>query len=295
MYILGPVIHETIWGGNRILHNNDGKKIGHLYMVNGHAGLSNLILNGTHKGHTLRQLFEEKKKEWDMEKFVDFPLTIALVDASENLSIQVHPDDQTAEKLEGAKIGKKESWIFLSVPCEGWIYAGCNCHTADDIRIAVDDGKTESVVDHLPIKENDYVCVSAGTLHAMTKGSLVYEIEYGSDFTYRFYDYNRTDELGNKRELHIQKALQSVIPSLKPYKKTCTVDSTCEEDVYVVERKDISAGYKNTSERLEIISILNGNDEIDDIPIKTGMSILLLPDETLPENKFSDVVIARLN
>ena len=295
MYILEPVIHETIWGGNRILHNSDGKKIGHLYMVNGHNGLSNIIVNGEDKGKTLRQLFDIKKKDWNMDCFTDFPLTIALVDASDNLSIQVHPDDKTAEKLEGAKIGKKESWIFLSAPYEGWIYAGCNCQTVDEIKQAVESGKTESVVEHLSIKENDYVCVSAGTLHAMTKGSLVYEIEYGSDFTYRFYDYNITDETGKKRELHIQRALQSVRPSLKTNVKTCSIDSDCDEDVYVVQRKDVSAGYKNNTNTVECISVLNGSGKMDGVYIKTGMSILLSPDETLPKNDFSDVVIARLN
>ena len=117
MIILEPVIHETIWGGGRLNHYVKGKtgKTGHLYLVNGHRGLSNKILNGVHTGALLDQIFPIEKKNWGMEEYHQFPLTIALVDAKENLSIQVHPDDQTADvyviqKRNLEKLWKMKKW-----------------------------------------------------------------------------------------------------------------------------------------------------------------------------------------
>ncbi len=293
MYILEPLPHETIWGGNRILHNGDEKKIGHLYMVNGHEGLSNIILNGKDKGRTLRDLFDENKAKWNLSSFEEFPLTIALVDASDNLSIQVHPDDIVAKKLENKKIGKKESWIFLQKPKDGWIYAGCSVNTTAEIEKSVAGGTMEHTVGRLSVENDDYVCISAGTLHAMTAGSLVYEIEYGSDFTYRFFDYNRLDSNGNARELHIDKALKAVNANVKP-KKISSKVGVFSEDVYEVCRRKITALYENESDEIECISVLSGNSIIDNVDVGYGMSLLLFPGEKLDSVNFDDVIVARI-
>ena len=98
MYILEPVYHETVWGGDRLKRftgeNNHFKaKIGHLYLIDGHEQMANEILNGDDKGQTLREVFEQEKGNWGLSQYAEFPLTIALVDALDNLSIQVHPDE----------------------------------------------------------------------------------------------------------------------------------------------------------------------------------------------------------
>ena len=100
MYILKSVIHKTIWGGDRLSHctKDNTDKIGHLYLFNGHEGLSNSVLNNDNN-LTLRELFQKEKYNWKMQDYEEFPLTIALVDATDDLSIQVHPDDTTAESL----------------------------------------------------------------------------------------------------------------------------------------------------------------------------------------------------
>lgn len=293
MLILNPAHHETIWGGNRILHNVDGKKIGHLYMVNGHASMSNPIMNGIEKGRLLKDVFAEKKCEWNLSEYEEFPLTIALVDASDNLSIQVHPDDKVAKELEGKKIGKKESWIFLETPKSGWIYAGCSAQTNDDVNKAVSEGMMEQIVGHFFVNKNDYVCISAGTLHAMTAGSLVYEIEYGSDFTYRFYDYNRVDAKGKKRELHIEKALKAMDLNVKP-KKLNSNNKFFEEDVYELSRRPIVGSYTNDSSEIECISVLAGEAFLDGVSVHAGMTILIFPNERIDELHFFDAIIAKI-
>ncbi|MCI9045724.1 MAG: hypothetical protein HFG71_00330 [Hungatella sp.] len=289
-------MHETIWGGSRLNHyvKKEGIKTGHLYLVNGHRRLSNKVLNGRHAGAALDQIFPAEKGNWGMDDYEQFPLTIALVDAKENLSIQVHPDDQAARKLEKKSIGKTESWLFLEEPENQWIYAGCTCSTEEELREAVENENMEFVTARFPVKKDDYVSVAAGTLHALTAGSLVYEIEYGSDYTYRFYDYNRTDDFGNKRELHISKACESIRFGRMPKKNKSMDGMWMEEKNYAVCRMKNHSSYKNTGNQIECVSILDGSGQYEGIQIYSGMAALLLPGETLDNVSLKDIIVARL-
>lgn len=295
MFILEPVIHETIWGGNKLQRytEDNTKKTGHLYMVNGHEKLSNPVINGVYAGKTLRDVFAAEKVNWGMACFDEFPLTIALVDASENLSIQVHPDDVTAERLENRKIGKTESWLFLDGPVEGWIYGGCHSTKREQIVEAVQDGKMEEITAHFPVKSGDYVCVKAGTLHAMTAGSLVYEIEYGSDFTYRFYDYNRIDSNGRMRELHISKAIEAIKPEEVLRSLPVTSSQWISEQHYEICWLENVSCYQNKGGQLELLSIIDGEGRYEDTVIKGGMSVILLPGEML-DLSLMTVIAARM-
>lgn len=296
MYLLKPTFHETIWGGHQLKRFNPEitYQIGHMYLVNGHSELSNEILNGNYAGMSLHNLFEIKKKEWNLAKYKEFPLTIALVDAKENLSIQVHPDGQTAQKLEGNFMGKKESWLFLKEPENGWIYAGCNCSSIKDVQQAVSSGDVEKITKHFPISINDYICINAGTLHAMTAGSLTYEVEFGSDYTYRFYDYERENKSGEKRELHITKALSSIKPDNTIQSFHYLGDRWISEDEYEIRNlKNISV-YTNTGTEIECISIMEGAGVIDSCLLSPGITILLLPGEEIKNVKIYDAYIARM-
>lgn len=297
MYILEPIAHNTIWGGEKLRKYvaHAPATLGHLYMVNGHKTMSNVIQNGTYRGMTLYELFKIQKMNWNMAEYKEFPLTIALVDARENLSIQVHPDDVTAERIEHEKIGKTESWVFLEPPLTGWIYAGCKCKNTEMLKAAVANGEMEQVTDHLTITKDDYVCVMAGTLHAMTAGSLVYEIEYGGNYTYRFYDYGRKDQHGNTRELHIEKALSAIYFDTQPRVKKITDGMWMSEQKYEICQVMDLGRYQNNSSTVECISLLEGKGKCDNCDVKSGMSILLLPGETLTGLTIINAIIARLN
>ncbi|MCI8708991.1 MAG: hypothetical protein HFG99_01140 [Dorea sp.] len=289
-------MHETIWGGKRLncYVSDKNRKIGHLYTVNGHRNMSNIILNGPDKGNTLHKIFEQNRYKWDLSKYDEFPLTIALVDATENLSIQVHPDDETAELLESRRIGKKESWLFLEQPDDGWIYGGCRCNTIEEVKEMLKKDKIQEITARLPIRKYDCACVEAGTLHAMTSGSLVYEIEYGSDYTYRFFDYDRKDANGQKRELHIDKAIHSIKPQKVPQVIRSKEEEWIYEDVYGICRKKDVSKYRNSGEEIECITVLNGEGNIENIRLKGGMSILLMPGEKIKDVNFEDMIVARL-
>lgn len=296
MYILEPVFHETIWGGKELgkYINRDVNKLGHLYLVSGRPNMSNIIVNGNFAGQTLCEVFKSQKEKWNMSEYQEFPLTIALVDATENLSIQVHPDDETAERLENLRVGKTESWLFLKAPGSGWIYGGCQCETKEQVKKAVENGNMEEITRKLPVQKGDYVCIEDGMLHAMTAGSVVYEIEYGGDLTYRFYDYERKDSLGQFRELHIEKAIEAIKPGKNPQAKVMPKYEWVSETSYEICRMQGVSEYKNSSKEMECISIVEGYGCCDGCKIYGGMSILLLPGEKLENLQLEDIIIARI-
>ena len=263
-------------------------------MVNGHEEMSNIIINGKYAGRTLREVFEFEKGSWKMSEFEEFPLTIALVDAAENLSIQVHPDNLCAQKAEGVSKGKTESWIFLDAPLSGWIYDGCKCDTKQQVINAVAEGRMGEIADRVRIGKDDYVCIEAGTLHAMTCGSLVYEIEYGSDFTYRFFDYNRVDQNGNSRDLHIEKAVDAIKPEIRSSVCHGIRDKWISEESYEIRDMTNVCSYKNVGYELECLSLIEGCGKAEGFNIHGGMSLILLPGEEINDLDAERIIVSRI-
>lgn len=295
MLVLKPIVHETIWGGPRIavMTGADSSKIGHLYSVYCREGISNEILNGPWKGKHLNQVFSQWRVEFGMDKYQYFPLTIAITEADDNLSIQVHPDDVVANTLEHLVRGKRESWVFLQAPSAGYIYNGCLCGSEQEKAAFLKAGKYLDMADKLPVSAGDYVFVEPGTLHSITAGSLVYEIEEGADTTYRFYDFNRVDADGRPRELHVEKA--SV--ALNVYKKSCVMQycdaEWIEEETYMTRRLENSCKYKNESNTVECFTLIDGHANCGGVNAAPGMTVILWPTESV-EGVFHLAFVSRL-
>ena len=137
----------------------------------------------------------------------ELPILIKLIDAKKDLSVQVHPDDEYAGKYEG-QWGKTEMWYVLGARKDSeLIYGFKRDVTADEVREKISAGTIGTLLNHVPVHKNDVFTVSPGTVHAIGAGCLVAEIQQSSNLTYRLYDYDRVDKRGNKRELHIEKAL----------------------------------------------------------------------------------------
>lgn len=254
MLILKTIKHSTVWGG-------------HLYSLYCRKGISNEILNGEWKGKCLNDVFPLFKADFNFSRYEYFPLTLALTDACHNLSIQVHPD-------------KRESWYFIKAPHSGVIFNGCTCCDKAEAELMIRKGQFLEMVDMLPVKVGDYVFVEPGTLHAITTGSLVYEIEEGSDYTYRFYDYDRTDANGKKRELHLEKAKNALNIRLKS--KAQTYDGKAiQEKTYSTRLITNTAKYTNESSTIECFTFVKGSLFCQNLQIAAGSSILLWPSETL--------------
>lgn len=294
MLILKPIAHETIWGGKKLLPFAPEKHshLGHLYSLVSNGEFESVIINGEYKNKLFREYFENNKSKYNLDNFEQFPFVIALVDPAQDLSIQVHPDDNCAKELEQKAFGKNESWYFIEPPENGWLFNGCKLHSTEEIKEKINQNRVEEdVIGQLQIQKGDYVFVEAGTIHAATHGALFYEIEENCNLTYRFYDYNRKDSNGILRELHIEKALKVIKPELKSKTQKYN-DNEIKERLYTTQlHKDISE-YKNKSNTLECLTILNGESTIKNIKVQTGITIVLEPEESIQLNK-STFITAR--
>ncbi|MBQ9195628.1 MAG: class I mannose-6-phosphate isomerase [Clostridia bacterium] len=175
----------------------------------------------------------------------EFPLLLKLIDARDQLSVQVHPNDDYARIYEN-KLGKTEAWAILRAePGAKLVYGIKEGTTADMLQEACGKGREiEKLLRYVPVHEGDVFYIPSGTVHAIGAGIMLYEIQQSSDVTYRFYDWDRTDAQGNKRELHIKQALDvtridyqpaAVVPKLIP-DDTCVREELLNTSYFYLER-----------------------------------------------------------
>ncbi len=297
MLLLNTIRHDTIWGGPKIERYTGvvGSTIGHLYSLYCRDGISNEILNGQWAGRCLNEVFPLFRDDIRLSKYKYFPLTLALTEADQNLSIQVHPDDNMADSIHSGTRGKRESWYFIETPDSGSIINGCTCRNEDEVLAMIAGKRFMEMADTLPVNAGDYVFVEPGTLHAITAGSLVYEIEEGSDQTYRFYDYDRRDEHGNPRELHIEQASIALHPKLKS--RTCQYpeDGEIAEATYATRLIKKQYQYTNESATMECFTFISGRMQADGFNVKPGSTVMLWPSETVQTNNVELAFVARPN
>lgn len=207
-----PIPFKTIWGGESIKRYYgydwmpDG--VGQAWAFAAQDHDSPVCQNGEYKGRTLRDLWDREPQLFGDTDRV-FPVIISLLCPCDDLSIQVHPDDEHARAL-GYPYGKNEAWYFLEADDDASIVFGHKVHDEAELRDKIAKGEWDGIVDHLKIRKDDFVYVPAGTLHACGKGVIAYEVQQSTDVTYRFYDYDRTDAEGNKRPLQLEEAIGSL-------------------------------------------------------------------------------------
>ena len=212
-YILTPAAKDYLWGGSRL---NDDFNLGidadpfaEAWVCSTHPDGETFV---PACGCTLRELIKQHPEYLGTHASGvnggELPILIKLIDAKKDLSVQVHPDDDYALKYENS-LGKTEMWYVLDAKPGTELIYGFNLDvTKEQVRRSVLDGSIESLLNRAPVKKNDLFLIEAGTVHAIGAGCLIAEIQESSNLTYRLYDYNRTDKYGNKRELHIDKALE---------------------------------------------------------------------------------------
>lgn len=298
MIILNTVSNEKVWGTGR-LHNYFGdpsiEKIGSVYTVSGIKEISCEILYGD-ENKDLYSAVKDNPEKFGLADGVDFPLIISFTSADKDLSIQVHPTDDYAKEHENKMIGKSEAWYFIEKPNKGWIYAETDIDDKKTIKDKILNKDYESVVNKVKVDEDDIVYVEAGTLHALTKGSLVYEIQQSSDITYRLYDYDRLDKDGNPRQLHLENGINAIVSSNKVSVKNFENDSELKSKPFNLLRTKISGQYTNNNKIAQAITITKGSAVIDGHELIQGQSVLILPGEGVNIDKAADeVVIATPN
>ena len=293
MIVLKPVSKERIWGTPR-LHQYSGDshidRIGSVYSVSGIEALSNEILAGD-EHRTLYEAVKAAPEKFGITPGVDYPIIISFTSADENLSIQVHPTDEYAITHENALYGKSESWYFIEPPSEGWIYADSLIEDKREIKRSILNGDYESVVGKIIVSKDDVVYIPSGTLHALTRGSLVYEIQQSTDITYRFFDYNRLDNDGKLRDLHLDDAIETLNTENRVKSSAFPKDTLVSEQPYTMVRKTLENVYHNTTDVAVAITVSKGSMCVDGHSILAGMSILVLPDEAISISQAAEEVV----
>ncbi len=216
-FLLEPAGKDYLWGGNR-LKNEFGKNIdltplAETWECSTHNDGLSVIASGKFKGKFLKDVLIENPEFLGVyaNDHGELPILIKFIDARNNLSVQVHPDDEYANAYENGQLGKSEMWYVLdATPDAELIYGFYHNISKNQLQESLENGTIEKYLQKVKINKNDTFFIEAGTVHAICEGSLIAEIQENSNLTYRLFDYNRTDKNGKKRELHIEKALEVV-------------------------------------------------------------------------------------
>ncbi|MGB7582329.1 MAG: type I phosphomannose isomerase catalytic subunit [Sedimentisphaerales bacterium] len=213
----GPIYKERIWGGNKLREvfgreMPKGKRIGESWELADLPADKSKIVNGELSGDTIESVIRKYTKEiTGAEQFkLPLPLLIKLLDCGDVLSVQVHPDKETCKRM-GKGDFKTECWYIIQVQPGAVIYKGLKKGTTrEKFAQAIKNGTVERLLVKVPVKVGECHFLPAGTPHAIGAGLLIAEIQTPSDTTYRVFDWNRVDDKGKPRPLHIEEALESI-------------------------------------------------------------------------------------
>lgn len=287
---LKPVFKEIVWGGNRLKSDfgftSDLNNIAEAWMLCARNDGDNIVCNGEFTGKSFTALVSENKEFLGKkgEKYGEFPLLIKFIDAKQDLSVQVHPDDEYARIHENS-FGKTEAWYILDCDEGASLIYGFNKKiTKEEFKNSIEDNSFLDNVNRVPVHKGDIFFIGAGTLHAIGGGILLAEVQQNCNTTYRVYDYNRLVN-GKPRELHVEKAVDVTITD-KPEAAAKGTDSEfgkalCECEFFKMNELAVNGEKQLDVNGDSFVSLLildgegtlkNGNDNLD---LKKGESIFL--------------------
>lgn len=279
-----PIFKENIWGGNRLRteyhYNIPSDHTGECWAVSAHENGDCQVSTGTYAGKSLADLWKNNQELFGNIGGDKFPLLIKIIDAKDDLSIQVHPDDAYARINENGSLGKTECWYILDCKEDQDIVIGHNAATKEELVSMVNQKEWNQFIRTLPIKKGDFFQINPGTVHAIKGGTLILETQQNSDVTYRVYDYDRLTD-GMPRELHIDKSIDVIEV---PYKEDKVIDNKsdtqCKKliacNYYQVFKYDITTKEEFVQDKpFLIMSVVEGEGTINNQIIKKGAHFIL--------------------
>ncbi len=213
--LLKPAFKDYLWGGRRL--KDDFSKetslspLAESWECSTHPAGECEAVGGCFDGMKLRQILERNPDFFGAREHEkgELPILVKLIDAKNDLSVQVHPDDTYAREYENGQRGKTEMWYVIDAGEDSSLIYGLRERvTKEQLKESALAGNMERYLQRIPIKKNDVFYIESGTIHAIGRDALIAEVQESSDLTYRLYDYDRVDKYGNKRELHIEKAVE---------------------------------------------------------------------------------------
>jgi mannose-6-phosphate isomerase len=293
-----PILRELIWGGRRlgtVLHKPVGgaSDYAESWEISDYHDRVSIISNGPLAGTSLRELVRTRALDLlgsAIGPREPFPLLVKFIDANQNLSVQVHPDDEKGRRLANDN-GKTENWLILDAEPGSLIYAGLNRGVGpEDFRRAIRSGHVEPLLHRFEARPGDSILIEAGTVHAIGAGVLLAEIQQMSDATFRVFDWNRLGPDGKPRELHIEEAMESIdfqrgpvnpiSPVLEDSGENASRERLAHSRYFALERLTIRQSARvGRSDRFTILMGLGGRSEIVHnerlIPLEFGQTLLL--------------------
>lgn len=210
---LKPVFKEKVWGGGALAplygYPIPSDHTGECWAIAAHPNGDCLVREGRFEGKRLSELWRDHRELFGGLPGDRFPLLIKIIDAREDLSIQVHPDDAYARIHENGSLGKKECWYILDCDPGTTIIIGQKARSREEFEQRMKSGQWKDLLNEIPIHPGDFFQIDPGTVHAIKGGTILLETQQNSDVTYRVYDYDRMDH-GRKRPLHIRQSLDVI-------------------------------------------------------------------------------------
>ena len=290
---LQSVMQEKIWGGTHLRDVFDydipSDHVGEYWAISAHPNGVSTIKNGRYAGQTLDVLYAEHRELFGNRQEPVFPLLTKILDANDWLSVQVHPDDAYGLEHEG-ELGKTECWYIIAAEPGAEIIYGHNAKSKEELRQQIESKDWENLLTKVPVKAGDFFYVPSGTMHAIGAGILVLETQQSSDTTYRVYDFDRKDDQGNLRELHLEKSIdvltigepansRPVTTKVDDLKSTLLVAN----EFFAVYKWEISgkADFEKTAD-YSLFSVLDGQGSLkvdgQDYDIEKGSHFILPSD-----------------
>ncbi len=295
--ILKAPLKDYIWGGNR-LKNEYGfetelDKVAEAWVLSSRNDGDATVINGELSGKNLSEVLAfwgDTAIGKNASKFEYFPLLIKLIDACDRLSVQVHPDDEYAMRVEG-EFGKTEMWYVVDCD-EGakLIYGFTHEIDKDEFKRRINNNTLEEVCNFVPVKKGDVFFIEAGTLHAIGKGILIAEVQQNSNTTYRVSDYGRLGADGKPRPLHVEKALD-VTKTVAPTREYGNVGKICKADGAIIRELAKCELFSADLITLDSKTEIGNDDSFVSLVVLNGEATLEWNGEKISLNKGASVFI----
>lgn len=283
---LKPVFKDAIWGGKLLSdfgYKEAGDSAGECWGISAHKNGDCVIAEGDYAGKTLSWCWENHRELFGNMEGDVFPLLIKIIGAEDDLSIQVHPNDEYAAVNENGALGKTECWYILDCKEDANIVIGHNAKDKQELADMIHREKWQELIRVLPIKKGDFFQINPGCLHAIKGGTLLIETQQSSDVTYRVYDYDRLQN-GKPRELHVQQSIDCITAPHIDYSNeknvnnysgmTSTMLVKCP--YYTLEKWDINGEHTFKQDKPFVnVSVIEGSGRVDGKEINTGNHFII--------------------
>ena len=285
---LNPVFKQMLWGGSKLRssfgYDIPGDDTGECWAVSAHPNGDCTVKEGIYEGLSLSQLWAKHPELFGNPKTDRFPLLVKIIDAKDDLSIQVHPDDVYAGAHENGSLGKTECWYILDCPEGAALVAGHNAGTRQELADMIHQGRWSELIREIPVKKGDFIQINPGTVHAIKGGMMILETQQNSDITYRVYDYGRLTD-GKPRQLHVEQSIDVItVPALSAkdsvkeaaYLPENTMNELISCDYYRVWKLEVAGGFSFEQEYpFLIMSVIDGEGTVNGKDVKKGDHFIL--------------------